>query len=97
MRACNVVKFKVKPGLENAFLDAHRTLAVAWAGLESMTMIKTGEASYCLIGQWESMAALAAARPAMIATLDTFRHTLLDLGDGKGVTDAVSGEVVLST
>jgi hypothetical protein len=32
----------------------------------------------------------------MIAVLDTFRNTLEDLGGGLGVTDAVSGEVVLT-
>ena len=42
------------------------------------------------------MNALAAARPHMIATLDTFRDTLEDLGGGLGVTDPVSGPVVLA-
>lgn len=97
MRAFNVVKFRVKPGKEAEFIDAHRGLSAKWAGLLSMNMIKTGDATYCLIGAWESMAAMASARPAMIATLDTFRDTLVELGEGKGVTDAVSGEVVLST
>jgi hypothetical protein len=32
----------------------------------------------------------------MLATLDTFRDTLEDLGGGLGVTDAVSGAAVLS-
>ncbi len=32
----------------------------------------------------------------MIATLDSFRSTLDELGPGKGITDAVSGESVLS-
>lgn len=41
------------------------------------------------------MDALAAARPNMIATLDIFRDTLEDLGGGLGVTDPVSGPVVL--
>jgi len=41
------------------------------------------------------MASMAAARPQMIATLDGFRDTLEDLGGGLGVTDPVSGEVVL--
>jgi hypothetical protein len=41
------------------------------------------------------MADLAANRPNMIATLDTFRDTLEDLGGGLGVTDPVSGPVVL--
>jgi hypothetical protein len=31
----------------------------------------------------------------MIATLDSFRDTLEDLGGGLGVTDPVSGSVVL--
>jgi hypothetical protein len=42
------------------------------------------------------MEALAAGRPQMIATLDSFRQTLDDLGGGQGVTDAVAGPVVLS-
>ena len=32
----------------------------------------------------------------MIATLDTFRDTLEDLGGGLGITDPVSGPVVLA-
>lgn len=97
MRAFNIVKFKVKPGYDDEFLDAHRDLTPGWAGLRSMNMVKTGDSAYCLIGEWDSRDALIAARPAMIATLDTFRHTLLDFGDGKGITDAVSGDVVLSS
>jgi hypothetical protein len=42
------------------------------------------------------MEALAKARPNMIATLDTFRETLEDQGGGLGVTDPVSGPVVLA-
>jgi hypothetical protein len=41
------------------------------------------------------MDSLAKARPNMIATLDSFRHTLEDLGGGLGVTDPISGPVVL--
>jgi hypothetical protein len=32
----------------------------------------------------------------MIATLDSFRDTLDALGEGRGVTDAVSGPVALA-
>jgi hypothetical protein len=49
-----------------------------------------------LIGEWSDAQSLAAARAEMIGTLDTFRHTLDDLGSGLGVTDAVSGPVVLA-
>jgi hypothetical protein len=38
---------------------------------------------------------MAAARPAMIANLNGFRDTLEDLGNGLGVTDPVSGEVIM--
>ena len=96
MTAFNAVRFRVKPGREQDFLDAHKNLSRDWAGLRHINIIKTGERSYCIIGEWSGMDAMAAARPEMIATLDTFRHMLEDLGNGLGVTDPVSGEVVLS-
>ena len=95
MQVYNVVKFKVKPGEEAAFLDAHRDGKAKWPGLERGLIIKTGEQTFCLIGTWSSREALNAARPAMIKTLDSFRSLLEDQGGGRGVTDAVSGAVVL--
>ena len=95
MRAFNVVKFRIKPGEEGAFLDAHRDGKARWPGLERGTIVKTGERAYCLVGEWASAEAMAAARSAMIATLDSFRATLEDQGEGRGITDATSGEVVL--
>ena len=95
MKVYNVVKFKVKPGEEPAFLDAHRDGKAKWPGLESGIIIKTGEQTFCLIGTWSSQEALVAARPAMIKTLDSFRSVLEDQGGGRGITDAVSGAVVL--
>jgi hypothetical protein len=96
MVAFNVVRFKVKAGMEDAFLDAHRGIGESWAGLRHANIVKTGEGRYCLIAEWESMEALAGSRSQMIATLDSFRVTLEDLGGGLGVTDAVAGAVVLS-
>jgi hypothetical protein len=52
-------------------------------------MIQTGDQTYCIIGEWDDMDSMAAARPHMIATLDTFRDTL------DGDTDPVSGPVVM--
>jgi hypothetical protein len=60
-----------------------------------VNIIKTGDRSYCIIAEWSDMDSVARARPNMIATLDSFRHTLEDLGGGLGVTDPVSGPVVL--
>jgi hypothetical protein len=34
--------------------------------------------------------------PDLISTLNSFRDTLEDLGDGLGVTDPVSGPVVMA-
>ena len=96
MTAFNAVRFRVKPGREQEFLDAHTKRVTDWPGLRHVNLIKTGERSYCIIAEWSGMDALAAARPDMIATLDTFRDTLEDLGGGLGVTDPVSGEVVLT-
>ncbi len=59
------------------------------------SLVKTGERSYCLVGEWDSFESIAAARPQMVGVLDTFRVDLGDLGGGLGVTDAVSGSVVL--
>ena len=95
MSVFNVVRFKVKPGMDQAFLDAHGKVGTEWTGLRHANMIRTGDGRYCLIAEWESADALAAARPQMIATLNSFRDTLEDLGGGLGVTDPVSGPVVL--
>lgn len=95
MTAYNVVRFKVKPGQEKAFEDAHRELGRAFPGFQGGALVKTGERSYCLIGKWKGFDALVAARPQMIGTLDKFRNLLEDLGGGLGVTDPVSGEAVV--
>lgn len=84
MVAFNVVRFKVKPGMVTAFLDAHRHIAGSWSGLRHANIIETGERRYCIIAERESLEALAANRTQMIATLDNFREALEDLGGGLG-------------
>jgi hypothetical protein len=94
MTAFNVVRFRVKPGREEAFIEAHRRAGPTFKGFVRGTLIKTGDRSFCMIGEWNSFDDLAAARPQMIGLLDTFRGDLEDLGNGLGVTDPVSGETV---
>ena len=89
MTAFNAVRFKVKPGRSQDFLDAHQSVDRDWPGLRHVNMIQTGDQSFCIIGEWDDMDALAAGRPFMLATLDTFRDTLAE------DTDPVSGPVVL--
>jgi hypothetical protein len=95
MSAYNVVRFRTKPGEEEAFIDAHKRAKLNAKGFRGASLIKTGERSFCIIGEWKDMESLAAARPAMIAMLDSFRSILEDLGSGLGVTDPVSGAAVL--
>ena len=96
MTVFNVVRFRVKPGREQEFLDAHKEVQADWPGLMRANVVKTGERTFCIVAEWTDMDALAKARPNMIATLDSFRDTLEDLGGGLGVTDPVSGPVVLA-
>ncbi len=96
MTTFNVVRFRVKPGMDQVFLDAHRDGKAAWPGLTRGFIINTGERTYVLVGEWPDATALTGARRRMIETLDTFRHALEDLGPGLGVTDAVSGNVMLA-
>ena len=94
MSAYNVVRFKVKPGMQKAFEDAHR-LDPKFAGFHGGALVKTGDDTYCFVGCWESFDRIAAARPQMIGMLDSFRPMLQDLGNGLGLTDPVSGVSVV--
>lgn len=94
MTAFNTVRFRVKAGREQDFLNAHQN--VDWLGLKRANIISTGDRSYCLIAEWADAAAITAARSQMIATLNSFRDALEDLGGGLGVTDPAAGEVVLA-
>jgi hypothetical protein len=96
VKAFNVVRFRVKPGFEQSFVQHHRNLAHGFLGFLGGSLFRTGEGTYCLTGEWRSYDDLVAARPRMIASLDQIRHMLEDLGGGLGVTDPVSGEVVAS-
>jgi hypothetical protein len=96
LTAFNVVRFRLKPGREPEFLDAHRNIRDDWPGLKEAHIVKTGEDRYCIIAEWTDADALTRARPNMIATLNSFRHMLEELGGGLGVTDPVSGPVVMA-
>lgn len=94
MTACNVVRFRTKPGKEQAFIDTHAKATLKAKGFRKGMLIRTGERTFCMVGEWDDMQSLADARPAMIAVLDTMRGLLEDLGGDLGVTDPVSGNVI---
>jgi hypothetical protein len=95
MTAFNIVRFRVKPGREQEFLDAHKMAERFFPGMRRFIMVKTGERAYCVMAEWASFDKIVAARPSMIGILDSFRDTLEDLGGGLGVTDPVAGTVVM--
>ncbi len=96
MTAMNVVHMRVKPGMEADYVRVHKELSLStMPGSRSFALVKTGERSFIVVGEWDSMAALAAARPAMIGSLDKLRPLLEDLGGGRGLTEAYSGDVML--
>ena len=98
MTAFNVVRVRVKPGREDEFIEAHRRMRTEdFPGSRRGVLVKTGEHSYCVIGEWESMEALVAARPKMLSFAAGFRDALEDLGSDLGFSDAVSGEVILDS
>lgn len=95
MSAFNVVRFRVKPGREEAFIDAHRRADPTFKGFVRGALVKTGDRTFCMIGEWDTFDSIVAARPEMIGLLDAVRDDLEDLGNGLGLTDPVSGTSVL--
>ena len=96
MTAYNVVRFRVKPGREEEFVAKNRAMSdVAMMGLRKAALIKTGERTFCFVAEWDAFTSIVAARKEMIASLDSMRDLLEDLGGGLGVTDPVSGDVVV--
>jgi hypothetical protein len=94
MTAFNVVRFRVKQGEEQRFIDEHRKMRPAFKGFLGGALIRTGDQAFCWVGEWRNFQSIVGARPQMIAFLDTMRAMLEDLGGGLGVTDPVSGDAV---
>ena len=96
MTAYNLVRFRVKPGREKEFIELNKAMSgLKMKGFRKGALIKTGDRTYAFVGEWGAMSDIAGARPKMIASLDTMRSLLEDLGGGLGVTDPVSGDAVL--
>jgi len=95
MTAFNIVRFRVKPGQAERFLEAHRNMRHPFKGFGGGWLVRTGDESFCLVGQWSNFQSIVNARPEMIGLLDSMRDMLADLGGGLGVTDPVSGDAVV--
>lgn len=95
MSAFNIVRFRVKPGRQEEFIAAHKKAAADWKGLVRANLVQVGERGFALVGEWKDEAAIEAARPAMIETLNGFRDCLEVLHPKLGRTIPMSGPSVL--
>jgi quinol monooxygenase YgiN len=95
MTAFNVVRFRVKPGNAEAFMEAHRNMRPTLKGFISGSLVRTGDQTFCMVGEWRNFQSIVNSRPQMISMLDQLRGMLQDLGGDLGVTDPVSGESVM--
>ena len=95
MTAFNVVRFKVKPGNAEAFIEAHRNMRPTLKGFISGSLVRTGDQTFAMVGEWRNFQSIVNSRPQMISMLDQVRGFLEDLGSDLGVTDPISGESVI--
>ncbi len=54
MTAFNVVRFRVKPGQQDHFIAAHRAVRHKFKGFRGGALVRTGEQTFCIIGEWAS-------------------------------------------
>ena len=94
----NIVRSKVKEGKKDEYIKKLKEFfndMKDTKGLISLKQIQTGHNNYCIIGEWKNEDAIAEARPKLIAGLDTVRPMLEEISPELGVTDPVSGPVIM--
>ena len=90
----NVVRFVVKEGSENDFLEVFKTFSKEEGEIYSF-LVQTGDREYVAVGTWESEDALVNARPSLIGNLDKMRDFLEEISPDLGVTDQRSGNIIM--
>lgn len=91
MVAFNVVRARVRPEFEAAFLKANDDPGHEVAsGLRCMSLMRTAEHCYCFVGEWDSFDALTEARPVLGAWLENMRPMLEEMDEGS----EMAGQVV---
>ena len=95
MSAFTIVRFQARPDQVEAFERAFCSVERSMPGLKRFVLVKTGDRSYCSIGEFETFDHIVDARTTMRANLDQFRDFLDPFDETLGVTDPVSGEAVL--
>ena len=96
----NVVRSKVKEGKNDEYIKKMKEFFNNMEGTEgliSMKQIQTGSNNMCIVGEWKDEQSIAKARDKMIAGLDTVRLLLEEISPALGVTDPVSGPVIMES
>ena len=95
----NVVRSKVKEGMKDEYMkklqDFFNNMKYT-DGLISMKQIQTGPNNMCIVGEQKDADSIAKARNKMIAGLDAVRPLLEEISPELGVTDPVSGSVIMA-
>jgi hypothetical protein len=90
MVAFNLVRARVLPDREAEFLQANDDPGQGVGdGLRCMSLVRTDEHSYVFVGEWDSLDALAAARPALGRWIEGMRPMLEAWSDGADLSGRV--------
>ena len=94
----NVVRSKVTEGMKDEYMKKLQDFfnnMKGTDGLISMKQIQTGPNNMCIVGEWKDADSIAKARDKMIAGLDAVRPLLEEISPELGVTDPISGSVIM--
>ena len=94
----NVVRSKIKEDKKDEYMKKLKEFFYNIKGTEgliSMKQTQTGPNNMCIIGEWKDEQSIAKARDKMIAGLDSVRPMLEEISPELGVTDPVSGPVIM--
>ena len=96
----NAVRSKVKKDKKDEYMQKLQEFfnnMQGTDGLISMKQIQTGPNNMCIIGEWKDEQSIAKARDKMIAGLNAVRSLLEEISPELGVTDPVSGPVIMES
>ena len=94
----NVVRSRIKEGLKDEYMKKLQDFLASMKGTEgliSKKQIQTGPNNMCIVGEWKDADSIAKARDKMIDGLDTVSPLLEEISPEVGVTDPVSGSVIM--
>ena len=82
----------------DAFIQAFKVFNISdYEDALSHQVVDCGEGKVSTTVQWQSQDALIEVRPALISFLDSVRLLLEEISPELGVTDPISGEIILET